>query len=314
MADPLGVAAELAAAVDQGRLAEQEDAGFALTLAAEIAEVRARLDAALGYADRAVAAYPSEDAAGAGFAAALRARILFRVGGRDDEALAAVTALRPLLTEQPDAPAYVSAALDAGGRTATAEEWLSEAVDGLLDARGESPEVGSEEAPGVMFFLLQQRHRVRRDLNLPHDKQDDLADRLEAQLTRRAAEPQSAEADLLFFARPEFDRLLAAQPELTEVFGPDWDAHRARLEKNLVRQANTGAVGLSVLAASANGLTGYARQHAGEPGDAEIRSRYAQELAAQPGAHIAWPPPRNEACWCGSGLKYKKDCLPRSRS
>ncbi|MGC4857034.1 SEC-C metal-binding domain-containing protein [Micromonospora sp. DT4] len=26
------------------------------------------------------------------------------------------------------------------------------------------------------------------------------------------------------------------------------------------------------------------------------------------------PPERNDACWCGSGLKYKRDCLPRSRS
>jgi uncharacterized protein YchJ len=23
---------------------------------------------------------------------------------------------------------------------------------------------------------------------------------------------------------------------------------------------------------------------------------------------IAWPPPRNAACWCGSGSKYKKCC------
>nr|WP_310376412.1 SEC-C metal-binding domain-containing protein [Catenuloplanes atrovinosus] len=28
---------------------------------------------------------------------------------------------------------------------------------------------------------------------------------------------------------------------------------------------------------------------------------------------MAWPPERNGACWCGSGQKYKKCCLPRSR-
>ncbi|TQC47004.1 hypothetical protein EEB14_22715 [Rhodococcus sp. WS4] len=28
----------------------------------------------------------------------------------------------------------------------------------------------------------------------------------------------------------------------------------------------------------------------------------------------AWPPGRNEACWCGSTLKYKKCCRPRSRT
>ncbi|MDG4821823.1 SEC-C domain-containing protein [Asanoa sp. WMMD1127] len=308
MADPLGVAADLAEAVDEGRLAEQADAGFALTLAAEIAEVRSRLDAALQYAERAVAAYPEEDAPGFGFASALRARILFRLGGRDDEAMAAVTALRPLLTEQPDAPAYVSAALDAGGRTATAEEWLSEAADTLLGDRADSAEVGSTEAPGVAFFLLQQRHRVRRDLNLPHDRQDDLADRLEARLTQRGDDRSPSEADLLFFPKAEFDRL---DPALAETFGADWDEHRARLERHLVRQAGPG---LSVLRASAEGLTGYARGREGDPTDHDIQARYAQELSAQPGAHIPWPPERNAACWCGSGLKYKKDCLPRSRS
>jgi uncharacterized protein YchJ len=23
---------------------------------------------------------------------------------------------------------------------------------------------------------------------------------------------------------------------------------------------------------------------------------------------VAWPPGRNERCWCGSGVKYKKCC------
>jgi tetratricopeptide (TPR) repeat protein len=308
LADPLGAAAELAEAVDQGRLANPDDAGEALSLAAEIAEVRSRLDAALRYADRAVAAFPEEDTPAAGFARALRARILFRLGGRDDEALAVVTALRPLLTEQPDAPAYISVALAAGGRAATAEEWLSEAADSLLEARAEAEQVGPAEAPGVLFFLLQQRHRVRRDLNLPHDRQDDLADRLEAQLTRGVAERHAGESELLFFPQDEFDRLLAEQPGLTDTYGPDWDTHRAHLETHLVAQEGPA------LRASVAGLTGYARRNEGEPTDGPVRDRYARELAAQPGAAVAWPPERNAPCWCGSGLKYKKCCLPRSRN
>ncbi|WP_240033070.1 SEC-C metal-binding domain-containing protein [Micromonospora globbae] len=320
-ADPLGVAADLADAVDQGRLADPDDAGDALTLAAEIAEIRSRLDAALRYADRAVAAYPTRDDARAGRARALRARILFRVGGREDEAMAELDALRPLLTQQPDAPAYVNAALDAGGRTATADEWLSEAVDTLLGQRAAASgepaqaltepavEVGPPEAPGVLFFLLQQRHRVRRDLNLPHDRHDDLADRLEAQLVRRAQQRPAGETDLVFFPRAEFDRLLAEQAALTDVYGPDWDAHRARLEKELVRQAGAGRGGLHVLRGSVDELTGR-----GDVTDPQVRAGYARELETRPAARIPWPPERNDACWCGSGLKYKKCCLPRSRS
>lgn len=321
-ADPLGVAADLADAVEQGRLAEPDSAGDALTLAAEIAEIRSRLDAALRYADRAVKAFPATDDPRAGIARAVRARILFRTGGREDEAMAELTALRPLLTEQPDAPAYVSAALETGGHAKTSEEWLSEALDTLLGQRAKAAEaitatepvveVGPPEAPGVTFFLLQQRHRVRRNLNLPHDRNDDLADRLEAQLVRRAQ--QTGETDLLFFPQAEFDRLLTEQATLTETYGANWDEHRARLEKELVRQADAGGLGLHVLRASVAGLTGYADRQGSEPADQRTRAGYAGELSTRPDARIPWPPERNDACWCGSGLKYKKCCLPRSRS
>jgi hypothetical protein len=46
----------------------------------------------------------------------------------------------------------------------------------------------------------------------------------------------------------------------------------------------------------------------------DARAGHARGLAARPGARIPWPPERSDACWCGSGLKYKKCCLPRSRS
>ncbi|MEO3816559.1 SEC-C domain-containing protein [Plantactinospora sp. B24E8] len=321
-ANPLGIAAELAEAAEQGRLADPDDAGDALTLAAEIAEVRAKLDAALRYAERAVSAYPDPDDPRAGFARALRARLLFRTPDRVDEAMAELTALRPLLTREPDAAAYLSASLDAGGRSGTAEEWLSDAVDTLLGERASATgttaaedvavEAGTPEAPGILFFLLQQRHRVRRNLNLPHDRNDDLADRLETQLVRRAEQQQqTGGTDLLFFPQGEFDRLVADHPDLT---GADWDEHRARLERELVRQANTGRGGLTVPAGTVDGLTGYAGRTGAELTDPEVRAGYAREVAPRPAALIPWPPERNEACWCGSGLKYKKCCLPRSRS
>lgn len=324
-ANPLGVAADLAEAAEQGRLEDPDDAGDALTLAAEIAEIRARPEAALRYAEQAVAAYPSADDPRAGFARALRARALFRAGGQDDEAMAELTALRPLLLTQPDAPAYVSAALDAGGRSAIAETWLSEAADSVLGERATAGaaaitatdaviDLGPPDAPGVTFFLLQQRHRVRRNLNLPHDRQDDLADRLETQLVRRAGERRDAESDLLFWPRAEFDTLISEHPALAEVYGPDWDAHRGRLEKELVRLRSAGQAGLGVFGATVAGLNAFAGRRDGDPTDAGVRAGYAAEVSARPSARIPWPPERNDACWCGSGLKYKKDCLPRSRS
>lgn len=44
-----------------------------------------------------------------------------------------------------------------------------------------------------------------------------------------------------------------------------------------------------------------------EPESPQARSRYAAELARE-GVTVPWPPGRNDPCWCGSGLKYKKCC------
>jgi SEC-C motif-containing protein len=310
-ADPLGVAAELAEAVDAGRLADAQDAGYALALAAEIAESRGKLDAALRYADRATGAYGTRDDSQAAAARALRARILFR-SGHEDDALAALEPLRPLLTRHADAAAYISAALAAGGRNRVAEEWLTAAVREALAAPGQNAEPATAEDAGLLFFLLQQRHRTRHALGLPHDTHDNLADRLETRLagtaTRAAAEPAD---DLLFFARAEFDRVLAQWPALAEPYGANWDEHRAHLERELVRLAGQGRTGLTVLPATLAGLTGFAGAD-GAPADAQARAGYARRLATGTG-QIPWPPERNGACWCGSGNKYKKCCLPRSR-
>ncbi|MCU7726220.1 SEC-C domain-containing protein [Actinoplanes sp. KI2] len=302
-ADPLGIAAELADAVDTGRLADMADAGAALTLAAEIAESRSKLDAALRYAARAVEAYGDRVDGEVVNARAVHARILFRAG-RADEAMATVEPLRPQLTEYPEAAAYVSAALAAGGRLQLAEEWLTEALRSALAARGEPT-----EPDGVLFFLLQQRHRVRHALRLPHDQHDDLAEKLETRLANSAA-PAAAD-DLLFFPRDELARALAQWPGLASAYGADWDEHRARLERELTRQAGAGQAGLGLLPGTVAGLTAFAGGD-GDPADPRTRAGYASRIASGSG-QIPWPPERNGACWCGSGLKYKKCCLPRGR-
>jgi tetratricopeptide (TPR) repeat protein len=300
-ADPLGVAAELADAVDAGRLADKDDAGLALVLAAEIAESRTKLDAALRYVERAVDAYGARDDGDAGAARALRARILFRAG-RADEAMAELEPLRPLLGQYPDAAAYLGAALAAGGRNQVAEEWLTDAVRAALAERAAEPEPSSAEDAGLLFFLLQQRHRVRHTLGRQHDAHDNLAERLENRLANAGAAADAGSADaLVFWPRAEFDSLLAQWPALSESYGTTWDEHRARLERELVRH------GGAVLPGSVAGLVKF-----GEPTDPKTRAGYAERLAAGSG-QIGWPPERNGPCWCGSGSKYKKCCLPRSR-
>ncbi|WP_306214045.1 SEC-C domain-containing protein [Actinoplanes sp. RD1] len=308
--DPLGLAAELAAAVDAGRLADPDDAGAALVLAAEIAEARHKFDAALRYADRAVELSGTRDDNESVTARAVHARLLFQAG-RADEALAELEPLRPALTQHQDAAAYISAALSIGGRNRIALDWLTEAAEQALAERkasGGSAEPASADDAGLLFFLLQQRHRVRHALNLPHDSHDNLADKLETRLANAAA--TGAADDLVFFPQAEFDKVVAQWPALSESYGKDWDEHRARRERELVRLTGAGRTGLALLAGTADGLSRSAGD--ADPADPKSRAAYARQLAGGT-SQIPWPPERNGACWCGSGNKYKKCCLPRSR-
>jgi uncharacterized protein YecA (UPF0149 family) len=65
---------------------------------------------------------------------------------------------------------------------------------------------------------------------------------------------------------------------------------------------------LSVAPLQVEEILEYARAHDMEPDSDEIRPTLAAEKA-RTGNAIAWPPGRNEPCWCGSGRKYKQCCL-----
>ncbi|WP_202971162.1 SEC-C metal-binding domain-containing protein [Saccharothrix sp. ALI-22-I] len=54
-------------------------------------------------------------------------------------------------------------------------------------------------------------------------------------------------------------------------------------------------------------LVEYAERTGADPTEEATRMAVMRETVAAGGA-IAWPPGRNDRCWCGSGAKYKKCC------
>lgn len=51
-------------------------------------------------------------------------------------------------------------------------------------------------------------------------------------------------------------------------------------------------------------LIRFAEEHGLDPDSGPARSGFAVELDRR-GEAVAWPPGRNEPCWCGSGHEYK---------
>ncbi|GAA4903652.1 uncharacterized protein YecA (UPF0149 family) [Actinomycetospora succinea] len=283
--DPRPYADELVSAVDEGRLADPEDAGYALSLAAEAREQAGDHDEAVELSARSVAA-------GAGTLDAYwihggHAERLLRLG-REDEGMAALTTLRPLLLREPRAVRPISEALTENGHGEIAEQWLSAAMITAIE-REERLADGSEgqlDAADLVDELLGQRRAVRADLGLPPDEYDALADEIDAA------------PDLVFFPETELARLLAAQPELADEYGRDWDAHRALVEGEL-QAADADGEALVVEVATS----------------ALVTAMLDETSDADPvGLALAWPPGRNDPCWCGSRTKYKKCCLPRGRA
>ena len=282
--DPRSHVRRLVAAVDEGGLADPDDAGYALSLAADILDGAGDPDGTLALSARAVA----EGAAtvDAHWIHAMHAERLLRLG-REDEGMAALTTLRPLLHRDAGAVTSIVEALTENGRREIAEQWLTAALLTAVE-REERTAEGSDEqldAEEVVDELIVCRRHVRADLGLAPDEYDALADALDAA------------PDLVFFPRALFTRLLAAAPDAAVELGGDWDAHRAMVEGELQDAADDGEV-LEVEVATPALLT------------AMLDDTSDADPVGEP---LAWPPGRNDPCWCGSGSKYKKCCLPRGR-
>lgn len=240
-------------------------------------------------------------------AAVDHAKLLFQ-SGREEAGREAFDAVRPSLSQDPDASGYVGAALEECGLAAVAEEWLSQAARTLLDSGEFDPDddAGTIE---VVFGVLHERHRIREVLELEHDDLDGLFHEMEA-----AAEGPDLDGQaLLYWPEAELAQVLERWPALAEIYGLDWLDHRTNVERTLAGWSAAGVIRIALLPGSMAGLLAFAAAEGEDPADQETHADYADEVieTAEP---MEWPPQRNAPCWCASGLKYKKCCLPRSRA
>lgn len=313
--DPLAVAAQLVAAGEQGRLADLADTGHAYGLAAEIHEEYGDLAEALALADRSVAAYQSSDA-DAAWARAARAGLLFRLD-RADEAMADLGALRPRLVTDDLVVLCVAETLELADRADTAVEWLTGALDEL---RERHPEGLPEEQTLAAYELAVVRHRLRRDLQLPYDDYDVLADEFLAAAEQGDREeggpdlPGAVESEvMLWWPQPEYEQVVARWPEAAaSVAGQSWDEQRRVRQMLITAWHERGLPALWQVTGTAEDFATYLAAYERDAGEGALDA-YAAYLSDQ-GRAVRLPPGRNERCWCGSGGKYKKCCLPLART
>ena len=284
--DPRPYAVELVDAVEGGRLADPDDAGYALSLAAEARELAGDHEEALALSAR--AATTGEGTVDATWLQAIHGERLLRLG-REDEGMAALAALRPLLHRDVDAVGPVVEALTETGRAELAEQWVTAAMLTAMEREDRATDGSDEqlEVAALVDGLVRTRRDVRAGLGRVPDEYDTLVDDLDAA------------PDLVFFPEAAFTQLLAARPETADELGRDWDDHRAIVEGELQAADAEGDV-LEVEVAIPELLAAMLSDDDAAP-------------APEPGPLLPWPPGRNDPCWCGSRAKYKKCCLPRGR-
>jgi hypothetical protein len=260
-------------------------------------------------AERAIQAYRAYDDPDT-YSRAFHAELLLRLC-REDEGMAELTALRPLLSEDEGAVSYISEALERGGHPEIAEQWLTVALHTALQRRqaldSQRGEKAYEEATSLATWLARERYRVRHDRGLPRDEHDYLAEILgNVALDALGIDKLDYEGPaLLFWPQPEFDRMLPRWPALAEKYGQTWDEYLTTVQRSLVLWSESGDSRLALFAGAVDQLAHYADHVGSDPTDPQVHGDYARYLAeacsnADPRAGSAEVAGLDAAGWAGT--------------
>ena len=248
----------------------------------------------------------------AGFARYSLADLCFEQG-RDVEAWEHLRALEAEAARDAGASSLVAELLAERGEDEAALRWFNRAISAL-----DADEVAAVGEPGgtpsLYANLFFGRQSVRRQLGLPADEWDRVADVAEqnrldfARLLEQAAtgrRPTPASASMLVWQREEQQRAARRWPS---AFPPESIGHHPQVEQRLHDLCQEqGFAKVTLILGSVDGFAAYLDDVGGDPIEEKVRLAYAEQAYAQ-GRHLPWPPGRNSTCWCGSGRKYKKCC------
>lgn len=238
--------------------------------------------------------------------------------GRAEEATPLLEELRRKPSEVAMTYMDVHAGYAAIGRTSEGLRWLNAGANHIVPSLDE-PLAATDQG----YDLLLERQRARSDAGLPADALDEFLDRCVEhhhemsdgiqQLSGEGGDLDGlvdADGNLMLkhYAVPlwtaeEFARATSEHPEWWEE-GTTHEAYRRQVEAELGEIPQ----GACLVRATVDTVEAYLRAN-GQPlhSSAEAPDDYAFE-EAHAGNYLPWPPGRNDACWCGSGRKYKKCC------
>jgi tetratricopeptide (TPR) repeat protein len=250
------------------------------------------------------------------------AELLLRAGRREESAAlwAAVKRDTP-----DDVWLYNNAGLEYAdhGEHEIAHAWLSEGLE--LALRTGDPE-------RLVAQLSDLRRRSLQALGREHDELERRADAFltsAEQPSSRSSTREPPEADIGdevaeeptaqsvaeglagtnvavgWFPAGDYERALELWPDLRELWeGIEHREYCRRMQASLRGWALRGGP-RNLVALRLDEYLPWCEAHDRDP--AEARAAYAADMA-RIGRCQRWPPGRNDLCWCGSGLKYKRCC------
>jgi hypothetical protein len=193
------------------------------------------------------------------------------------------------------------------GDHATALEWLTGGLRIALD--GGDPE-----------RLVGQLSELRAESLAALDRPgDELQQRAEAFLAEQKARTRRPLTELdrvrvawAWLPADEYDRALRMWPDLAGPGGPaeggrDHAGYCRAMQARLVQAVEAGPKRVRIAPIRIDAFLAWCAEHDQDPGEARAGYAAAMNLRS-PDELIAWPPGRNQPCWCGSGRKYKKCC------